>query len=161
MGTEIERKFLLASDGWRGLGEGKPYCQGYICSGDRTTVRIRTVEEKGFLTVKGPTMDLVRAEFEYQIPYDDALEMLATLCTHPLIEKIRYIISFAESTWEIDEFKGANEGLIVAEIELEDPQQKFIMPPWIGQEVSDDPRYRNANLVRTPYRMWDQHSKGR
>ena len=129
MGTEIERKFLLASDEWRGLGEGKPYCQGYICSGDRTTVRIRTVEDKGFLTVKGPTMDLVRAEFEYQIPYDDALEMLATLCTQPLVEKIRYIISFAESTWEIDEFKGANEGLIVAEIELEYPQQKFVMPP--------------------------------
>jgi adenylate cyclase len=161
MGTEIERKFLLVNDAWRGLGEGKPYCQGYISSGERTTVRVRTVEEKGFLTVKGPTMGLVRAEYEYQIPYHDAMEMLATLCAQPFIEKIRYIIPFSGSTWEIDEFKGANDGLIVAEIELDDPQQKFVMPPWIGQEVSDDPRYRNANLVRNPYSMWDQHSKGR
>ena len=154
MGTEIERKFLLASDGWRGLGEGKPYCQGYISSGERTTVRIRTVEDRGFLTIKGPTLNLMRSEYEYQIPFQDAKEMLATLCAQPLVEKIRYVITFAGSIWEIDEFKGANEGLIVAEIELENPRQSFILPPWIGQEVSDDPRYRNANLVRTPYSMW-------
>ena len=154
MGTEIERKFLLAGDGWRGLGKGKPYCQGYISSDGRTTVRIRTVEDKGFLTVKGPTQNLSRAEYEYQIPYHAAKEMLDTLCLPSLVEKIRYIVNFAGSIWEIDELLGANEGLIPAEIELADPCQTFVMPPWIGKEVSDDPRYRNANLARIPYGMW-------
>ena len=155
MATEIERKFLLANNGWRGLAEGKRYCQGYISSGARGTVRIRTVGEIGFLTIKGPTRGLARAEYEYRIPYADAEEMLATLCSTPLIEKIRYSVAFAGSIWEIDEFKRENDGLVVAEIELEHPQQQFVVPPWIGQEVSDDPRYRNSYLAIHPYGTWE------
>ena len=154
MGTEIERKFLVVGDDWRALGKGKPYCQGYLSSGEGATVRVRTAGNLGFLTIKGPTTGLRRNEYEYQIPYGDAQEMLATLCAGPLIEKTRYVVEFAGFIWEIDEFKGINEGLIVAEIELESPDQKFIRPHWIGREVSDDPRYRNASLVHNPYRAW-------
>jgi len=154
MGTEIERKFLLADDTWRGLAEGKWYCQGYICSGAQATVRIRTIGDNGFLTIKGPTRGLARAEYEYPIPVSDAREMLANLCSRPLIEKIRYTIEFAGSIWEIDEFKKENDGLVLAEIELEQPQQQFVMPPWVGTEVSDDPRYRNSSLGRQPYSTW-------
>jgi CYTH domain-containing protein len=156
MGTEIERKFLLANDTWRGLAEGKWYRQGYICSGAQSTVRIRTIGEIGFLTIKGPTRGLARAEYEYRIPVSDAREMLANLCRTPLIEKIRYTIDFAGSIWEIDEFKKENDGLVIAEIELEQPQQQFVMPPWVGIEVSDDPRYRNSSLVIDPYSTWDK-----
>ncbi len=156
MGTEIERKFLLANDDWRGLGEGKLYCQGYICSGGQGTVRVRTIGDNGFLTIKGPTRGLVRAEYEYPIPVADAREMLANLCRGPLVEKIRYTIDFAGSIWEIDEFKNENDGLVVAEIELEQPQQQFVMPPWVGTEVSNDPRYRNSSLVINPYNSWDK-----
>jgi CYTH domain-containing protein len=156
MGTEIERKFLLANDDWRGLGEGKPYCQGYICSGGQGTVRIRTIGDNGFLTIKGPTRGLVRAEYEYPIPVADAREMLANLCRGPLVEKIRYTIDFAGFIWEIDEFKKENDGLVIAEIELEQPQQQFVMPPWVGTEVSNDPRYRNSSLVINPYNSWDK-----
>jgi CYTH domain-containing protein len=154
MGTEIERKFLLIGDDWRTLGKGKPYCQGYLSSGEGITVRVRTAGDQGFLTIKGPTCGLSRKEYEYQIPYSDAQEMLTSLCYQPLIEKIRYVIEFEGATWEVDEFKGMNEGLIVAEIELNSPCQKFVKPHWIGNEVSEDPRYRNANLVRNPYNTW-------
>lgn len=156
MGTEIERKFLLANDSWRGLGEGKWYRQGYISSGAHATVRIRTINENGYVTIKGPTRGLTRAEYEYRIPVSDAREMLANLCSGPLIEKIRYTIDFAGSIWEIDEFKKQNDGLLIAEIELEHPQQQFVMPPWVGTEVSDDPRYRNSSLVISPYSTWDK-----
>lgn len=156
MGTEIERKFLLANDTWRGLATGKRYCQGYINSGTQGTVRIRTVEENGFLTIKGPTRGLVRAEYEYLIPVSDAREMLANLCNRPLIEKIRYTIDFYGSIWEIDEFQKENDGLYIAEIELEHPQQQFVIPPWVGREVSDDPRYRNSCLATNPYRTWSK-----
>ncbi len=154
MGTEIERKFLIVGDDWRTLGKGKPYCQGYLSTGGGATVRVRTAGDLGFLTIKGPTTGLSRKEYEYQISFGDAREMLATLCSGPLIEKTRYVVEFEGSVWEIDEFKGMNEGLIVAEIELDAPEQKFVRPHWIGREVSDDPRYRNANLVHTPYRVW-------
>lgn len=154
MATEIERKYLLANDAWRGLGQGQPYRQGYICSGAGRTVRVRTVADHGYLTIKGPTIGLSRSEYEYQIPFDDAQELLTLLCSRPLISKIRYTLTFAGFTWEIDEFKEENEGLIIAEIELEYPEQEFVMPPWIGKEVSDDPRYRNSSLVINPYCNW-------
>jgi adenylate cyclase len=154
MATEIERKFLPANDGWRGLDQGQAYCQGYLCSGAGRTVRVRTASDRGYLTIKGPTLGFSRSEYEYPIPLGEARELLDNLCMKPLIEKIRYRISYAGFVWEIDEFKGENDGLVVAEIELEYPEQEFVMPPWIGREVTDDPRYRNSSLALNPYRNW-------
>jgi len=154
MGHEIEKKFLIQSEEWRTLGEGKQYCQGYLSSGGGPSLRIRTIGERGIITVKGPTVDGKRLEFEYDIPYPDAKEMLEKLCHKPLIEKTRYKIPYAGFTWEVDEFKGENKGLIFAEIELEDIDQPFNIPDWIGEEVTGDPRYYNANLVTNPYKNW-------
>lgn len=156
MAIEIERKFLPANDDWRGLGQGLPYCQGYLCSGNGQTVRVRTVAGNGYLTVKGATKGIARSEYEYQIPLEDAREMLETLCLKPLIRKIRYRVPIAGFVWEIDEFFEENAGLIMAEIELEDPEQEFFKPLWIGREVTDDPRYRNSSLVRYPYSLWKE-----
>lgn len=154
MGLEIEKKFLVTSDDWRELGTGKDYCQGYLNSEKGRSVRIRTIGETGILTIKGPSVDGAKLEFEYEIPYADALEMLETLCHKPLITKTRYKVPYAGFTWEVDEFKGENEGLIFAEIELEQRGQTFETPDWIGKEVTDDSRYYNANLVNNPYSNW-------
>lgn len=155
MSVEIERKFLLASDDWRKLGgQGLPYCQGYLCSGEGRTVRIRTVAETGYLTVKGATSGISRSEFEYRIPVEDAREMLDALCFKPLITKIRYNIPLSGFIWEVDEFLEENLGLVVAEIELQSPEQTFFKPAWLGREVTDDPRYRNSSLVTYPYSLW-------
>ncbi len=154
MGKEIEKKFLLTNDDWRQLGEGKPYCQGYLNAEKGRTVRVRTISERGILTIKGPSEGASRLEYEYDIPVDEALEMLDRLCHKPLIEKTRYKIDYAGFTWEIDEFKGENEGLLFAEIELQHEGQEFETPPWIGREVTGDSRYYNANLVKNPFSAW-------
>ncbi len=154
MAEEIEKKFLLADNGWQGLAEGKAYCQGYLNSEKGRTVRVRIIGEQGFLTIKGPSDNGARLEFEYQIPVSDALEMLSRLCLKPLIEKTRYCIPFAGFIWEVDVFKGENEGLLLAEIELAYVGQEFLKPPWIGREVTGDSRYYNANLVRNPFCRW-------
>lgn len=154
MGQEIERKFLLADNGWRGLAEGIPYRQGYLSSGSGTTVRIRTAGDLGILTIKGPDEGGAKLEFEYPIPIDEARQMLSRLCRGPLIDKTRYHIPFAGFTWEVDEFQGDNAGLLLAEIELDFVGQEFAKPPWIGREVTGDPRYYNASLVRHPYCRW-------
>ena len=155
MGIEIERKFLISSDDWRGLAEGVEYRQGYLSTVKERTVRVRTVAEEGYLTVKGISIGASRAEFEYEIPINDAHEMLDELCLRPLIEKRRYRIPIAELTWEIDEFFGENHGLTIAEVELESEHQPVDLPPWIGQEVTGDPRYFNSNLVTNPFSTWD------
>lgn len=154
MGTEIEKKFLLVSDDWRRLGIGIPYCQGYLSSEKGRTVRIRIIDDRGILTIKGPSDGAARLEFEYEIPVAEAREMLENLCEGPLIEKDRYKIEYAGFTWEVDEFKGDNAGLLFAEIELEEEDQAFEKPPWIGREVTGDARYYNANLVKNPYSRW-------
>ena len=154
MAEEIEKKFLLADNGWQGLAEGKAYCQGYLNSEKGRTVRVRIIGEQGFLTIKGPNDNGARLEFEYQIPVADAQEMLSRLCLKPLIEKTRYCIPFAGFIWEVDVFKGENEGLLLAEIELAYVDQEFLKPPWIGREVTGDSRYYNANLVRNPFCRW-------
>ncbi len=154
MGKEIEKKFLMASDDWRGLDTGKHYCQGYLNSEKGRTVRVRTINDSGVLTIKGESIGATRLEYEYDIPVDEAREMLRELCQKPLIEKIRYKIPFGGFIWEVDEFQGENEGLIFAEIELEYEEQEFTLPPWIGREVTGDSRYYNANLVKNPYLMW-------
>ena len=154
MAKEIERKFLIAGDGWRGLAEGVVYRQGYLCSGPERSVRVRIAGDHGYLTVKGATTGATRSEYEYEIPLVDASDMLDTLCPQPQIEKKRYTIIHQGSTWEIDEFFGPNRGLIVAEIELEREDQPFTRPAWLGAEVTGDPRYYNAMLCSNPYSRW-------
>jgi len=154
MAIEIERKFLVRGDGWRSLSVGSIYRQGYITSAPGKTVRVRVAGDRGYLTIKGTTVGYRRSEFEYPIPVEDAEEMLATLCDRPLIEKKRHQISVGDLIWEIDEFFGDNEGLILAEVELIDEGQIFDLPEWIGEEVSHDSRYYNVNLIKYPYRQW-------
>lgn len=154
MTKEIERKFLVKGDAWRSLAEGVSYRQGYLNSQKERTVRIRTVGEKAYLTVKGPTRGVTRTEFEYEIPYEDCLAMLEELAEKPIIEKKRYRIPAGSYVWEVDEFFGVNEGLILAEIELPSEDAVFEKPDWIGEEVSGDPRYFNSSLVANPYSVW-------
>ncbi len=154
MAKEIERKFLLSGDEWRAGARGTSYRQGYLSTVKERTVRVRTVGDKGFLTVKGLTRGVERAEFEYEIPVADADAMLDTLCERPLIEKKRYRIEHGGLVWEIDEFFGENAGLLLAEVELEDERQRLDLPKWIGREVSGDPRYFNANLIKNPFTKW-------
>lgn len=154
MGKEIERKFLVKGDAWRQLAKGVPYRQGYLSTVKERTVRVRTVGDRGFLTIKGVTVGATRAEYEYEIPLQDANEMLTNLCEKPLIEKNRYTIDLGPVTWEIDEFFGDNQGLIVAEVELQDEAQKLDFPPWIGEEVTGQPQYFNANLIKKPFTTW-------
>lgn len=156
MGREIERKFLVRSEDWRKNAEGMDYKQGYISTAKEHTVRVRRVGKRGFLTIKGENKNkgISRTEFEYDIPAEDADAMLAELCEGPLIEKKRYKIEHKGLTWEVDEFFGDNAGLILAEVELESEDQQVDLPEWIGEEVSGDPRYYNANLPRHPWREW-------
>lgn len=154
MGKEIERKFLVKDDTWRGQAESKRYRQGYLSTVKERTVRVRTAGDKGFITVKGITVGATRSEYEYEIPLADANEMLDRLCERPLVEKTRYRIPHDGAVWEVDEFEGDNRGLITAEVELKDEHQWVTLPGWIGQEVTGDPRYYNANLVAKPYTTW-------
>jgi adenylate cyclase len=158
MAKEIERKFLIAGEGWRGLTEGVFYRQGYLCSGPERSVRVRIAGDHGYLTVKGATTGATRNEYEYEIPLADARDMLDILCPQPQIEKKRYTIVHQGSTWEIDEFFGLNRGLIVAEIELEREDQFFARPAWLGSEVTGDVRYYNAMLCTHPYSLWPDES---
>ena len=130
MGKEIERKFLVRDDSFRSLAQGTRYRQGYLNSTKERVVRVRTIDDKGFLTIKGITTGATRAEYEYEIPLKEAEAMLDELCEQPLIEKNRYKIAHKGFTWEVDEFFGDNSGLILAEVELEEPDQKIILPDW-------------------------------
>lgn len=154
MGTEIERKFLVTGNEWRDMAAGIRYRQGYLSSGKERTIRVRIAGDRAFLTIKGETSGISRMEYEYPIPVEDADVLLAELCEQPIIEKKRYTISYQGFVWEVDEFFGENEGLLVAEIELESEGQKFAKPPWIGKEVSSDRRYANASLVKNPFSTW-------
>lgn len=154
MAHEIERKFLLSGDAWRGLAQGQYLCQGYLSISPDCTVRIRIAGDKAFFTIKGRTKGLTRLEFEYPMPLEEARVMLRELALRPLIEKTRYSIPHQGLVWEVDEFHGENQGLVLAELELENENQAYEKPGWIGEEVTGDPRYYNANLTTTPYRQW-------
>ena len=154
MGIEIERKFLLTGTQWKELATGTPYRQGYLNSTKERTVRVRTISDKGFLTIKGISVGATRVEYEYEIPHKDADALLNELCEKPLIEKNRYKIAHHGFTWEVDEFFGENDGLVVAEIELESEDQSFDKPEWVGEEVTGDPRYYNSSLIKEPYTQW-------
>ena len=152
MPVEIERKFLVRGDGWK-TGHGVRFIQGYLNHDRERTVRVRIAGNKAFLTIKGINNGAARAEFEYEIPVSDA-EQLLKICDGPLIEKTRHMIDYAGMTWEVDEFHGANDGLVVAEIELQNAAQTFDRPAWIGPEVTADARYFNSNLAVRPYASW-------
>lgn len=154
MGIEIERKFLVKGDGYKLGAKRKVIRQGFLNDDMDRMVRIRLVDNKAFLTVKGPLKDASRSEFEYPIPVAEAEAMLEDLCIPPISEKYRYVVEFEGLTWEVDVFMGVNEGLIVAEVELEVPGQRIIFPAWIGREITNDKRYYNANLVSNPYSKW-------
>ena len=153
MAQEIERKFRVIGNAWH-TDNGTLIRQGYIHNEINGTVRVRAKGKHAYLTIKGGTSGITRAEFEYEIPLEEANEMLDQLCQKPLIEKIRHEIHVGEFTWEVDKFLGDNAGLVVAEIELDDENQEFPKPDWLGMEVSDDARYLNANLVKNPYSKW-------
>jgi len=154
MGVEIERKFLLAGEGWRGLGAPTLMRQGYLAADAARTVRVRIEGERAVLTVKGKSVGASRGEWEYEIPLADAAELLDGLCEQPLVEKIRHRIDHAGHTWEVDEFLGLNAGLVVAEIELDAEDEAFDKPDWIGREVTGEQRYYNSSLIRNPYSQW-------
>lgn len=155
MAQEIERKFLLTNEVWREQADsGQRMRQGYLVGAAHASIRVRSAGDQAWLNIKSATLGVERLEYEYAIPLRDAEEMLEQLCEWPLIEKTRYEVKWGEQTWEIDVFEGDNAGLVVAEIELTDPQQEFEQPPWLGAEVSDDPRYYNVCLVKHPYSQW-------
>jgi adenylate cyclase len=152
--TEIERKFLVTGDQWRSLAAGTEYRQGYIIAGNGKTVRVRLVGEQGYLTIKGKSTGLSRLEFEYPIPKADVQEMLDTLCDRPPVYKTRYKIQIGDVVWEVDEFAGENEGLILAEVELTHERQEVPLPEWVGEEVTFDRRYYNSYLASNPFKSW-------
>lgn len=157
MPVEIERKFLVTGEGWRAFGPGVRYRQGYLTTEPGRTVRIRMAGDRGYITIKGKSTGVSRAEYEYEIPAEHAAEMLDTLCLRPLIEKTRYRVPLGNLVWEVDEFAGENQGLIMAEVELTDETQAVDLPDWIGEEVSGDPRYYNAYLSQRPYATWREN----
>ncbi len=154
MAKEIERKFLLVGDEWKALAKGTHYRQGYLNSAKERTVRIRTIDDKAFLTIKGITVGATRVEYEYEIPHSDCNFLLDELAEKPIVEKNRYKIDFGGLVWEVDEFLGVNAGLVVAEVELTSEDQAFEKPSWVGEEVTGDPKYYNSNLVKNPYTTW-------
>jgi len=149
---EIERKFLVRKDLWYALHKplGEDLIQGYLFASPEKTVRIRASGASGFITIKGPAVNATRDEYEYPIPRPDAIELLDKFAGSR-IDKVRYRVLHEGKTWEIDEFFGENEGLIIAEIELSSPEEHFEKPPWIGEEVTEDHRYSNSWLAEHPF----------
>ncbi len=155
MPVEIERKFIIKDDDWkRQRAVSVRLRQGYLKNSIKGVVRIRAAGEKGYITVKGKTVNAVRLEYEYEIPVSEAEEMLDKLCDKPLIEKTRHLIIHKGFEWSVDCFFGENQGLVVAEIELKSRKQLFEKPDWVGREVTHDPRYFNSNLCSNPYKCW-------
>ena len=154
MPKEIERKFLIANEGWKaGVQRSSFFAQGYLSYDPERTVRVRETDTQGFLTVKGLTVGLSRDEFEYEIPKAEATALLK-MCEHPPIQKRRHFVEHEGHLWEIDIFEGANKGLEVAEIELRSEEEMYVRPEWLGDEVSGDRRYSNSSLSLKPFKNW-------
>ncbi len=155
MGQEIERKFLVQNERWRQLAAaGIRYVQGYLANNQRCSVRVRVAGAQAWLNIKSADLGISRIEFDYAVPAAEAKEILACLCERPLIEKTRYRVLHAGREWEIDVFEGENQGLIIAEIELNAVNEGFEKPDWVGKDVSHDRRYYNVCLVKHPYKDW-------
>lgn len=153
MPIEIERKYLVVGSDWKDAAAGTRLSQGYLSQDPERSVRVRIAADKAFLTIKGASRGIARQEYEYPIPVNDA-EQLLSLCLPEIITKTRYVIEINRRRWEVDEFHGENEGLVVAETELDSEFDNVELPAWTGQEVSDDPRYYNASLSQLPYSRW-------
>jgi adenylate cyclase len=158
MATEIERKFLVRGRSWRRT-DAVEYAQGYLNRDHERTVRVRVAGDRAWLTIKGRSVGASRPEFEYEIPLVDAEQLLA-LSDGPVVRKRRHLVPHAGFTWEVDEFLGDNEGLVVAEIELDAEDRAFEKPDWVGEEVTGDPRYFNSSLATDPYRIWKAPGRG-
>lgn len=155
MAQEIERKFLVKSEAWRGqVVSSSHFRQGYLSNVGKCSIRVRVAGDAGYLNIKSAALDIVRTEYDYPIPAAEAEEMLEHLCTGLLVEKTRHLVEYGGFVWEIDVFEGENCGLVIAEIELADKDDVFPLPPWAGAEVSDDLRYYNVYLARNPYTQW-------
>lgn len=155
MGREIERKFLLNNNICANCDDGVEYIQGYIPGTTKCVVRVRIMGEKAVITIKSKLAEgLTSLEYEYPIPIDDAAEMLELLCGKPLIEKTRYKVLYAGKEWDIDCFHGVNDGLLLAEIELDAEDEFFELPPWVGEEVTGHSEYLNVNLCKRPFLKW-------
>ncbi|MGM0598239.1 MAG: CYTH domain-containing protein [Candidatus Rifleibacteriota bacterium] len=154
MANEIERKFLVVNQDYKNQADGV-YCrQGYICAEKEKTIRVRIIGADAYLTLKGPARNITRKEFEYSIPIHDAEELFTNFCQYSLIEKNRYTLNYEGKEWVVDEYFGDNKGLVIAEIELEQEEETFMLPLWAGKEVTNEPRYLNANLARVPFKSW-------
>ena len=155
MGIEIERKFLVKNAGWRDDADAGLLCrQGYLVARLELTVRVRIMGIHGFLTIKGATEGISRSEYEYPIPLEEAKELLHS-CSFR-VEKQRYRIEVEKHLWEVDVFAGANEGLVLAEVELKFEEESFARPNWLGDEVSTDARYSNARLAQEAFLSWSK-----
>ena len=157
MGQEIERKYLVDHSKWQHLDKpiGQLYRQGYLLTDPNKTIRVRQTTDKGYLTIKGLSIGATRPEYEYEIPFEEAKELLDNFSTSEL-SKIRYKIMLDNKTWEVDEFLGDNTGLIVAEIELISEEESFSIPKWIDKEVTGQEKYYNSNLTIEPYKNWKE-----
>lgn len=155
MATEIERKYLVRDDAWREhVHHQVRYEQGYLANTEHCSVRVRVGGDRAHLNIKSRTAGASRLELEYPVPVEDARTMLRELCRQPIIEKIRYRVRHESQEWEVDVFEGDNAGLVVAEIELDDEAAPVSLPPWAGEEVTDDVRYYNSSLAVTPFNRW-------
>ena len=158
MAIEIEHKFLLANNDWHEhISSSIKYRQGYLSSQATSSIRVRISDKMAWLNIKSATIGTSRHEYEYEIPLHEANEIITILCRKPIIEKTRHFVMHDGNTWEIDEFEGVNQGLIIAEIELSDIGKEFSKPHWIGKEVTHDLRYYNNNLAIHPYSEWGDH----
>jgi adenylate cyclase len=155
MGVEIERKFLVDYEKWNKLPklEGTHFRQGYLVNSKNKTIRVRTTDQQGFITFKGESKGISRKEFEYKIPVEEGNELL-DIFAESEIEKIRFRIQHEGHLWEVDQFLGDNEGLLMAEIELKSETETFTLPDWVTNEVSDDNRYYNSYLSTNPFKSW-------
>lgn len=155
MALEIERKYLVKNDSWRDLVESQAHImQGYLANNDNAVVRVRVKGDAAYITVKGAAEGISRSEYEYRIPVEDGTAMLRDLAVLPVIDKVRHNVRSGGHLWELDIFAGENQGLVMAEVELQADDEVFEMPEWAGEEVSEDPRYYNVNLALHPYKSW-------
>ncbi|RLW69842.1 MAG: adenylate cyclase [gamma proteobacterium symbiont of Stewartia floridana] len=155
MALEIERKFLVINDKWKESVISEAVIkQGYLATTEQANVRVRVDGDEANINIKGRTVGISRREYEYPIPLDEAQELLDHLVSGAAIDKVRYKVRCGEHIWDLDLFHGANQGLVMAEVELGREDEAFVMPAWAGEEVSGDTRYYNANLVKHPFCEW-------
>ena len=157
MALEIERKYLIDLEKIGTLENGVRIKQGYLSTNKDAVVRVRVKNDKAYLTIKGSNSGIARLEFEYEIPLNEANEMLEKLCQKPVIDKTRSLIKHDIHTWEVDIFYGDNEGLVVAEVELSSEDEHINLPIWVKEEVSHDDRYFNSNLMKLPFKDWEEN----